>query len=135
MNKERPESRIRRYVEQQNEIQDTLESVYQFSPEISEHLSHFYGYRAYQVAEIATKENEHKLHPNLPYLQAEVIHCLRQEYAIRLSDMVLRRLRIGVMDVAATMECLPVIVEIMKRELGWDALRCVDVVFGDGSEQ
>ena len=87
------------------------------------------------MAEIATKENEHKLHPNLPYLQAEVIHCLRQEYAIRLSDMVLRRLRIGVMDVAATMECLPVIVEIMKRELGWDALHCVDVVFGDGSEQ
>ena len=43
MNKERPESRIRRYVEQQNEIQDTLESVYHFSPEISEHLSHFYG--------------------------------------------------------------------------------------------
>ena len=49
--------------------------------------------------------------------------------------MVLRRLRIGVMDVAATMECLPVIVGIMKRELGWDALRCVDVAFGDGDER
>lgn len=41
--------------------------------------------------------------------------------------MVLRRLRIGVMDVKVAMECLPTIVELMKTELGWDAIRCIEV--------
>lgn len=63
INKDRPESRIRRYVAQQSEVQDTLMSVYHLSPEVAEHLSHFYGYRAYQVAEIAKKENDQSLHP------------------------------------------------------------------------
>ena len=79
------------------------------------------------MAEIAKKENDQSLHPILPYLQAEIPFCIRNEYAVRLSDMVLRRLRIGVMDVKVAMECLPTIVELMKTELGWDAIRCIEV--------
>ena len=120
-------SRIRTYVSQQMDVQDTLQSCFSLPPEVAEHLSSFYGYRSYEVASIITKENDKRIHPSLPHLQAEVLHCIRQEYAVRLSDMVMRRLRIGIMDVAVTMECLPTIVDLMRRELGWDSIRSINV--------
>ena len=48
--------------------------------------------------------------------------------AIRLSDVLMRRLRIGVMDTALAMECLPIIIKLMKNELSWNEEQCIKVI-------
>ena len=125
--REEQTSRIRSYGTQQLDVQDTLQTTFHLPPEVAEHLASFYGYRAYEVASIACKENDQRIHPSIPHLQAEVLHSIRQEYAIHLSDVVLRRLRIGIMDVAIAMESLPVVVDLMQRELGWDSIQSINV--------
>ena len=128
MEKEIPAPRIRKYMEQQIEVKKELEEQFKLTPDVAEHLSCYYGYRAYQIVEIVEKENNKRLHPKLPFLQAEVLHVIRQEMAIRLSDVLIRRLRIGVMDTALAMECLPTIIKLMKNELSWNDEQCVKVI-------
>lgn len=121
-------SKRARYFEQQIDVQRDLEEFFQMPTDIAEHLSHFYGYRAFEVAELAKKRGTARLHESLPYLEAEVPYCVQQEMAVRLSDVIMRRLRIGVTDTWLTMQCLPKCTVLMKNELGWDRNRCYEVV-------
>lgn len=122
-----------RYFEQQVDVQRDLEEFYQMPSDVAEHLSHFYGYRAFEVAELAKKRGPARLHESLPYLEVEVPYCVQQEMAVRLSDVIMRRLRIGVTDTWLTMQCLPKCTILMKNELGWDRNRCYEVVDGMGT--
>ena len=121
---------IRRYMQQQVEVQHDLEETYRLPSDIAEHLSHFYGYRAFQIAEMSLNEELKRLHERLPYLQSEVTYCIQEEMAVRLSDVMMRRLRIGVMDTQLALECLPTCLNIMKRELQWNTNRCIAVRYG-----
>ena len=127
VNKPAPSPKIRNYVQQQFEVQKELEDVFHLPSDVAEHLSHFYGYRAYEIAMIAQRENDKRLHERLPFLQAEVLYCMRQEMVVRLSDVLLRRLRIGVMDTRLAMECLPTLIELMRFHFHWDTKRCIEV--------
>ena len=49
---------------------------------------------------------------------------MRVEYARRALDVVARRTRLAFLNVAAANEALPVIVDIMGRELGWSSEKC-----------
>lgn len=122
-----------RYFEQQVDVQRDLEEFYKMPSDVAEHLSHFYGYRAFEVAELAKKRGTARLHESLPYLEVEVPYCVQQEMAVRLSDVIMRRLRIGVTDTWLTMQCLPKCTILMKNELGWDRNRCYEVVDGMGT--
>ena len=123
-NKGRPEPKVRRYMEQPIEVQKELEDVYHLPPEVAEHLSLYYGYRAFQVAELATNGYENRLHPCLPYIEAEVLHAIREEMAVRLSDVLVRRLRIAVTDTRLARKCLDRCLDIMKQELNWSDSDC-----------
>lgn len=111
-------------------MQSELETYYQMPSDIAEHLSHFYGYRAFEVAELAKKRGAARLHESLPYLEVEVPYCVQQEMAVRLSDVIMRRLRIGVTDTWLTMQCLAKCAVLMKHELNWDRNRCYEVFNG-----
>lgn len=128
VNKQGPAPKIRKYMEQSMDVQKELQDSFSIPSDIAEHLSTFYGYRAYQVALIAKKENDKRLHLRLPYLQAEVLYCMRQEMVERLSDVIMRRLRIGMMDTQLAMECLPTVVELMRKERKWDIKRSIGVL-------
>jgi len=65
------------------------------------------------------------IHPDHPYIGAEVAFAVRREMAVRLGDVLLRRLPLGLVDMRHAEEAAPVVATIMGRELGWDEDRRV----------
>jgi glycerol-3-phosphate dehydrogenase len=60
------------------------------------------------------------LHPKYPYSQAEVILACRNEMAMKVEDVLARRIRILFLDAKASMEMAPKVAELMAQELGKD---------------
>lgn len=92
--------------------------------EVAKHLAISYGDRAFAVAKMAALTGKRwpiigkKLHPEFPYIDAEVRYGIR-EYACTCVDMVARRLRLSFLNVQAASEALPLIADIMADELKW----------------
>ncbi|XP_050068876.1 glycerol-3-phosphate dehydrogenase, mitochondrial [Anopheles maculipalpis] len=92
--------------------------------EVAKHLAISYGDRAFAVAKLATLTGKRwpiigkKLHPEFPYIDAEVRYGIR-EYACTCVDMISRRLRLSFLNVQAAIEALPMIADIMAEELKW----------------
>ncbi|KAI5640684.1 FAD dependent oxidoreductase domain-containing protein [Phthorimaea operculella] len=93
--------------------------------EVAQHLAKSYGDRAFAVAKMAAMTGKRwpiigkKLHPEFPYIDAEVRYGVR-EYACTAIDMIARRLRLSFLNVQAAAEALPGIVDIMAEELKWN---------------
>ncbi len=60
------------------------------------------------------------LHPKYPYTQAEVIFACRNEMAMKVEDVLARRIRVLFLDAKASMEMAPKVAELMAKELGKD---------------
>ncbi|KAH1001728.1 hypothetical protein HUJ04_005707 [Dendroctonus ponderosae] len=92
--------------------------------EVAQHLAKSYGDRAFSVAKIASLTGKRwpiigrKLHPEFPYIDAEVRYGCR-EYAMTAIDMIARRVRLAFLNVQAAQEALPDVIAIMAEELGW----------------
>ncbi len=98
-----------------------LETHYGLDAEVAEHLARNYGDRAVSVAEIAKKENlGSRLHPDHPYLEAEVVYAAKNEYAATPVDVLSRRTRLSFVDEQATLAVLPRTAQLMESALGWD---------------
>lgn len=94
---------------------------HQIDAEVAQHLLIKYGSRAVQVLELL-KENPHwrgRLHLNYPFIQAEVIYQIREEMALLPRDVLARRLRLEVLDWAATLEVIPLVSQLLGQELQW----------------
>ena len=63
-----------------------------------------------------------KLHPELPYQQAEVLWHVRNEMARTVEDVLARRTRALFLNARASIEAAPVVAEILAEELKRDAL-------------
>jgi glycerol-3-phosphate dehydrogenase len=59
-----------------------------------------------------------KLHPDLPYLKAEVIWAVRDEMARTVEDVLARRTRALLLDARASIAMAPVVAALMGKELG-----------------
>jgi glycerol-3-phosphate dehydrogenase len=81
-----------------------------------------YGADAPSIREIARKEPAlaEKLHPELPYIGAEVIWAVREEMARTVEDVLSRRTRALLLGARATLEAAPRVAELMARELKRD---------------
>eukprot|EP01114_Cavostelium_apophysatum_P010837 TRINITY_DN2496_c0_g1_i2.p1 TRINITY_DN2496_c0_g1~~TRINITY_DN2496_c0_g1_i2.p1 ORF type:complete len:457 (+),score=84.99 TRINITY_DN2496_c0_g1_i2:3-1373(+) len=93
------------------------------STDIAQNLSNSYGTRALHVAEIAERSHGSRLHDSHPYIEAEVVYAVEEEMACTAVDVLARRLRIAFLDVEASHECAPRVVDIMARVLNWDEER------------
>ncbi|WVQ85348.1 hypothetical protein IAT38_007513 [Cryptococcus sp. DSM 104549] len=97
--------------------------------EVAKHLSESYGDRAWMVASMALPTgNSWPLHgirlsPLYPYIEAEARYACRCEYALTAVDFIARRTRLSFLNVQATVESLPRVLDIMGEELGWDQAR------------
>src|SRR5947207_9966013 len=60
------------------------------------------------------------LHPELPYIKAEVIWAVRREMARTVEDVLARRTRALFLNARAAMEIASAVAELMAPELGWD---------------
>lgn len=61
-----------------------------------------------------------KIHPELPYIKAEVVWAVRQEMARNVEDVLSRRTRGLLLGARASIEAAPVVADLMARELGRD---------------
>jgi len=77
-----------------------------------------YGSDAPAVQELADGE---RLHPALPYTEAEVIWAARHEMAVTVEDVLARRTRALFLNARAAIAMAPRVAELMARELGCDA--------------
>jgi glycerol-3-phosphate dehydrogenase len=89
-----------------------------------QHLIYNYG-TAYPEVLQCVKESPSLYQPLTPYspvIKAEIVHAVRDEMALRLSDVVLRRTDLGLAGNPGDC-CLSVCAEIMAAELGWGDIR------------
>ena len=84
-------------------------------------LQRFYGEAAGLVAAMSG-ETDGRLHPDFPYLQAEVLFAVRHEFACKPLDVLTRRLPLALLDYQASLDALPLVVQIMATEFGWDSV-------------
>ena len=81
-----------------------------------------YGADAPAIQELARKEPglAEKLHPELPYIGAEVVWAVHQEMARTVEDVLSRRTRALLLGARASIEAAPRVAELMARELKRD---------------
>ncbi|ERM84888.1 FAD-dependent oxidoreductase [Rhodonellum psychrophilum GCM71 = DSM 17998] len=79
-----------------------------------------YGTDALQIEALmkSDKELKEKLHPDYPYTLAEVVWAVRNEMAIKVEDVLSRRIRILFLDAKAAIQMAPKVAAIMEQELG-----------------
>ena len=98
------------------------------SPQVAHRLANTNGDKAPQVAKLATFTGKRwplvgkRLVNELPYIEAEVKYAVK-EYACTIIDVLARRTRLAFLDVQAAEEAIPMIAEIMAKELNWNKSR------------
>ena len=95
-------------------------------------LRHISGRYAEAAADIVTliaerPETAAPVAPSVPTIGAEVLHAIRNEGAVRLADIVLRRTTVGAAGHPGA-EALAACARIAAAELGWDAQRVQDEI-------
>jgi glycerol-3-phosphate dehydrogenase len=107
-------------------------SEYAMSIDIADHLAKTYGTRAHDVMAFASSAEESLLTKNkeygrlidgYPYIEPEIRYALHKEYAVTAYDIVARRTRLAFLNINAAKTCLPNVVEVMGKELGWSNRR------------
>ena len=110
----------------------TLREDYGLSRDVAEHLVSNYGTRALQIGEMVYPKSSffepkvyhrnfgaRKLSKKFPFLEAEVVFAVRQEYALSAVDVLARRTRLLYLDADAAQDCVQRVVDLMGVELGW----------------
>jgi glycerol-3-phosphate dehydrogenase len=88
-----------------------------------------YGFAALNVLRLAEERPElrRRIVPDLPDLLAEVVVAVRDEQAVSVADVLLRRTRLGLLEARALVtpdsEPARIVAETMAAELGWDGTR------------
>lgn len=88
------------------------------SMDISKHLSLSYGDRTYRFRDYI-QGNPVKLCGGYDYLEKEIDYCVDNEMAIKVMDVLARRLSLAFIDVKAASRCVERVSVIMKRKLQW----------------
>ena len=97
-------------------IHGWVEQTYESDP------LHLYGSDAAQIRNMADADPSlaGKLHPDFPFIRAEVVWAVRKEMAMTLEDVLARRLRLLFLDTRIAMEIAPDVAHIMAIEMGRD---------------
>ncbi len=94
-------------------------------PATLEHLLASYGTDAEHIVELV--ENDPSLNtrisPDFPFIMAEVPFCVQEEMVVSLEDLLLRRLRLGILHQRQCLEAAPTVARLVQELLGWDAKR------------
>ncbi len=72
------------------------------------------------IAGIGSADSEEKLHPDLPYSEADIIRAVREEMARTVEDVLARRMRALFLNARAAIEMSEKVAKIMAEELGKD---------------
>lgn len=96
---------------------------------VAKHLVENYGDRAWTVAALCDLTNErfpvrgHKVSPLYPFVDGEIRYAVRHEYAQTAADVLARRTRLAFLNAQAALEALPLVIDVMGKELKWSKQR------------
>ena len=78
-----------------------------------------YGSDAKAIKALAEEHPEwkEKIHPDFPNILAEVIWAVRNEMAVKIDDVLSRRIRILILDAQAALDSAPKVAELMAKEM------------------
>jgi len=98
-----------------------LSREFGFDADISQHLASKYGVLASKVGQIAVKTAAlaQRIHPNYPFIQAEIVYATDCEMAMTIRDFLARRVRLEILDWSAAWQASPVVAQRMGQTLGW----------------
>ncbi|MFN2325624.1 MAG: glycerol-3-phosphate dehydrogenase [Gemmatimonadales bacterium] len=86
-----------------------------------QHLARHYGAEAAAIVNLI-RENPalaSPLHEHHPAVEAEVIHAVRREFAVRVEDVLARRIHLAWETPDRGVRAAPRVAELMAEELGW----------------
>jgi glycerol-3-phosphate dehydrogenase len=83
---------------------------------------HGYGTDAIHINNLVKADPglSEKLHPDFPYILAEVVWAIKAEMAMTLEDVLARRLRLLFLDTRIAMEVAPAVARLMATKMGKD---------------
>ncbi|KAF2117713.1 mitochondrial glycerol-3-phosphate dehydrogenase-like protein [Lophiotrema nucula] len=102
---------------------------YGVETEVAKYLCQAYGDRAWTVAALASPTEQRfpvrgkRISTLYPFIDGEVRYCVRHEYAQTATDIIARRMRLAFLNAQAALEALPLVIDLMGEELGWDGKR------------
>lgn len=93
----------------------------EYPADVLDHLADTYGTDALNVLRLLREEPDWltRLAVGHPFIRAEVIYAARTEMAQTLPDVLMRRIRLGLIDWRATLEALPVTAHLLAIERNW----------------
>jgi glycerol-3-phosphate dehydrogenase len=97
---------------------------YGMSQGVAEHLVKTYGARAWEVCDLIQPTGKrwpkfgNLLIEGYHYIDAEITWACR-EYACTIEDVLSRRTRLAFLNKDAALEAIPIVADIMAKELGW----------------
>lgn len=96
---------------------EKTKSISNLNEDILNYLLGAYGDRAGEVIAIANNEGmDGRLAAGFPYIAAEVAYACRHEYAVKVEDVIARRIPLEVLDQTAASEAKPKVAAIMEKE-------------------
>jgi glycerol-3-phosphate dehydrogenase len=92
------------------------EALKDYDQDIQDHLYQAYGTRSVDIVNLARERKlKSRLHPNYPYVEAEVVWAVEKEMAMTPEDILSRRLRLMMLDQKAGSEVFPRVVELTEQ--------------------
>lgn len=85
------------------------------------HLYASYGSAAFRIVDILHENPSYRqrLVGDLPVIAAEVVHACRHEQAVSLTDWMITRSRLAILDRRHGHDCAPIVAGLMAKELSW----------------
>lgn len=101
----------------------TLQDRTGWDTDVCQHLLQKYGSRYPEVERLAKEQPVlgERLHPQYPYLRAEVVYSARQEMACTIRDYLARRTRLEILDWRVSQTVAPLVGHYLGEALGWSA--------------
>ncbi len=100
-----------------------------FGPETLDHLEMTAGPQMQELVRILEDTSlRERLLPDLPYVRGQVAYAVRHEMALRLEDVLVRRLRVLHEDPEHGLGVAEEVAKLMAAHLGWNASRIAEEV-------
>jgi glycerol-3-phosphate dehydrogenase len=92
-----------------------LTQTYKVNIEMAKRLRNYYGSEVYDILGANPKE----LKKDSGYFEEEVVHFIKNEFALSIVDVLARRFRVQFIDLELSKKLIEPIAEVLSRELKW----------------
>jgi glycerol-3-phosphate dehydrogenase len=105
-----------------NTIKDHMHLTknYRIDDVTAKHLYSFYGTYSQVILERASVNGFSELDKDFPYLEEEIKYHIDEEYAVKVVDILIRRLSLALVDLQGARKIAGKVLGIMSKYLEWD---------------